>query len=87
MIKYVVSLTAYPDVYDEVFPKWDTKYDIGYDFFDFDELVDGISIFDTPAEAVQYAHDVLHEIWDDTLYVLAVDTETEQFNLYSSITR
>jgi hypothetical protein len=87
MIKYVVSADANPEVWDSVFPMWDTQYDIGYEFFEFDLMEDGISIFDTPAAAVQYAKEVLREVWEDTLYVLAVDTGTEQFNLYSTITR
>jgi hypothetical protein len=78
-MKYVVSFEQKPETCDSAFALWDNKYDVGYDWFDFDEMVDGISMFDDMSAAIEYAREVLPEVFFDKLYVIAVneDEETE----------
>lgn len=78
-MKYVVSFEQNPETYEGVFALWDNKYDVGYDWFDFDEMVDGVSMFDDMDAAISYAREVLPEVFFDKLYIIAVneDEETE----------
>ena len=74
-MKYVVSFEQCTDVYMSVFALWDSKYDVGYDWFDFDEMVDGVSMFDNMDDAINYAREVLPEVFFDKLYIIAVDED------------
>lgn len=76
-MKYVVSYQKNPEVCDEVFALWDSTYDVGYDWFDVEEMVDGVSIFDTQDEAEKYAREVLREVFFDELYVVGINDEDE----------
>ena len=74
-MKYVVSFEQNPKLYNNVFALWDSEYDISYDWFDFDEMVDGVSMFDNIDDVVDYAREVLSEVFFDELYIIAVDED------------
>ena len=85
-MKYVVSFEQSPKTYECVFALWDTEYDVGYDWFDFDEMVDDISMFDDVDDAIDYAREVIHEVSFDVLYIIAVDDD-ENTECVWSVTR
>lgn len=85
-MKYVVSFEQSPETYEGVFALWDTKYDVGYDWFDFDEMVDGVSMFDDMDDAIDYAREVIREVFFDVLYIIAVDDD-ENTECVWSVTR
>jgi hypothetical protein len=76
-MKYVVSFEQNPKTYESVFALWDTKYDVGYDWFDFDEMVDGVSMFDDMDATIDYAREVLSEVFFDKLYIISVNEDEE----------
>lgn len=76
-MKYVVSFEQNPKTYKSVFALWDTKHDVGYDWFDFDEMVDGASMFDNMDDAIDYAREVLPEVFFDKLYIISVNEDEE----------
>jgi hypothetical protein len=75
-MKYAVSFEQNPKVWDCSFALWDSKYDVGYDWFDFDEMVDGVSVFDNIDDATDYARDVLPEVDFDMLYVVGASEDS-----------
>lgn len=85
-MKYVVSFEQSPETYEDVFALWDAKYDVGYDWFDFDEMVDGVSVFDDMDDAIDYAREVIREVFFDVLYIIAVDDD-ENTECVWSVTR
>lgn len=85
-MKYVVSFEQSPKTYESVFALWDAKYDVGYDWFDFDEMVDGVSMFDDMDDAIDYAREVIREVFFDVLYIIAVDDD-ENTECVWSVTR
>jgi hypothetical protein len=74
-MKYVVSFEQNPETSESAFALWDSKYDVGYDWFDFDEMVEGISMFDDLKAAIEYAQEVLPEVFFDKLYIIAVSED------------
>ena len=72
MMKYVVSFEPAPKVYEEVFALWDSKYDVGYDWFSFDEMIEDVSMFDNIDDAINYAREVLQEVFFDELYSVRI---------------
>ena len=83
MMKYVVSFESAPKVYEEVFALWDSKYDVGYDWFSFDEMIEDVSIFDTVDAAINYACEVLQEVFFDELYIIAVNEDEDTKCVYT----
>lgn len=76
-MKYVVSFEREPETYESVFALWDSKYDVGYDWFDFDEMIDGVSMFDDMDDAIDYARTVLPEVFFDELFIIEVNEDEE----------
>ena len=76
-IRYAVSYEAEPEVYQTAFAMWGAKYDVGYDWFEFDELIPGISVFDDANQAIGFARDVLPEVSANILYIIAVNEDEE----------
>jgi hypothetical protein len=76
-MKYVISFEQNPETSESAFALWDNKYDVGYDWFDFDEMVDGVSMFDNMDDAIDYAREVLPEVFFDKLYIISVNEDEE----------
>ena len=76
-MKYVVSFKPNPETSESAFALWDAEYDVGYDWFYFDEMVDGISMFNDLDTAIDYAREVLSEVFFDKLYIIAVSEDEE----------
>ena len=76
-MKYVVSFDSAPEVYEAAFALWDSKFDVGYDWFCFDEMVDDVSIFDNINDAISYAYEVLPEVCFEELYIIEVNEDEE----------
>jgi len=85
-MKYVVSFEQSPETYESAFALWDAKYDVGYDWFDFDEMVENVSMFDDMDDAIDYAREVLPGVFFDVLYIIAVD-EDENTECVWSVTK
>ena len=84
-MKYVVSYMKSPELYHEAFVAWDTLYDVGYDWFSIDELIDGVSIFNTRKKAEAYAREVLREVFFDELYIVKYNPKDETFTYVSTV--
>lgn len=76
-MKYVVSFEQSPETYESVFALWDSKYDVGYDWFGFDEMIDGVSMFDDMDDAIDYAREVIREVFFDELFIIEVNDDEE----------
>lgn len=84
-MKYVVSYMKNPELYQEAFVAWGSLYDVGYDWFSIDELIDGVSIFNTRKKAEAYAREVLREVFFDELYVLKLNPKNETLSYISTV--
>ncbi len=84
--KYAVSYESDPEIYSCSFAQWDAKHDVGYDWFSFEELIEDVSVFDKKEDAIDFAREVLSEVFFDELFIIAVDS-TESFMSVWSVER
>ena len=75
-MKYAVSFDKEPKVWDCSFARWNSRSDVGYDWYSFDKMRKGVSWFDNVDDAIDYARDVLPEVDFDMLYVVGASDDS-----------